>query len=523
MSQILHIFRKDVRHMWWEILVSLALLGLYTSHEPETWSPLRADASGFLEFLWNIVPALVPLAWGFIIVRDMQEENLVGDRQFWVTRPYDWYKLLAAKILFILAFVNLPLFIVDVILLREGGFAIPSHIGGLLGLQVTMCALAFLPIITGATVTRNLGQLVLLVIGVVLCMVAIGSIQQAVPDSGMSSGPPGALLGILVFGSCIFVVIWQYMRRAVWSARVMLLGTLLAIILVLVVTPYRLLIDRAFPLPANGESAMANFDFDAGAPHSTGHRDVPKTQKNESIQLPLRVSGIQGDLVAVRGILAQIESPNGFRADSHWQPEFSVLQPTESHFQANFDLDKKAFESIKSTPVTLRVSLALTGYHLTDKRTIVATVEDFTLFKGEKCGGLSLQSPFIHCRAALIMPSYFATIDPADLTCPPEIMKERPTSTLLAYEGLWGDDSDFVSPEISPITTFDPRFWDQNARPPTYVSICPGTKIGFFKPHQFEDSRVEIEVDGIRLDEYLPQPVSSTLSGTGGGIGISVP
>lgn len=515
MSQVLHIFKKDVRHMWWEILASLVLLGLYTWHEPTTWSPAKVYdyGSGLLEFLWNIVPTLVPLAWAFLIVREIQDENLVGDRQLWVTRPYEWPKLLAAKILFVLAVVNLPLFIVDLILLHEGGFTIWSHIGGLLSLPVTMMLIVFLPIITGATVTRSLGQFVLLVIGIVVCLIAIASIQEAVPESGMSSGGLAeTVVVLLLFAAFVFVVIWQYIRRAVWPARVVLLGTLLAIILVSVATPYRLLTNREFPLPSSDRAALAHFSFDADAVHPTGHRDAPQGQKTASILFPLRVSGIQGNLIAVRGILVQIEGPDGFRADSRWQGEFSVLQPTQTHFPANFDLDKKAFEPIKSTPVKLRVSLALTGYRLSDKRSIVATAQQFTLFGRERCAVVSVRAPFIGCRAALRIPSYFATIDPADLTCPSEIMEERPTSPLIAYEGLWDNDSGFVLPQISPVHQFWPRFLDGSARPPSFVNICPGTKLSLSKPHAFENSRVEIEIDGIRLEEYLARS-EGTVSG----------
>lgn len=507
MSQILHIFRKDVRHLWWEILVSLALLALYTWHEPETWSPLRVYNEPFQQFLWHFVPTLVVFTWALLIVRGVQDENLVGDRQLWVTRPYEWPKLLAAKILFIIAFVSLPLFVVDLILLHEGGFAISSHIGGLLSLQATMALIVFFPILVGATIVRNLGQFVLLAIGLVVCLIAVTSIQEAIPDSGMSNaGPQGTVTMILVYAALLFVVFWQYIRRAAWPARVVLVGTLLVVILIGVATPYRSLINREFPLSSNDQAALAHFAFDADAPHSPAHGDVFQRQKNVSIQLPLKISGIQADVIAVRGILVEIEGPSGFRGDSRWQGEFSPLQPDETHFQANFDLDRKAFDAIKSTPAKLRVSLALTGYRLTDNRTIVATSQEFSLFKADRCSVVSLQSPFVQCFAALTVPSYFAAIDPADLTCPPQIMKDRPISTLVDYERLGGEDSALASPGISPIDMFGLNFWDRSSSRPGLVSICSGTKINLSKPHPFENSRVEIEIDGVRLEEYLPKP-----------------
>ena len=41
------------------------------------------------------------------------------------SRPDDWKQLLAAKILFVAAFINLPLLIVDVTLLVKAGFGLP--------------------------------------------------------------------------------------------------------------------------------------------------------------------------------------------------------------------------------------------------------------------------------------------------------------------------------------------------------------------------------------------------------------
>jgi hypothetical protein len=38
MRQILHIFRKDARHHWPEILISLALLVVYAALQPRTWT-----------------------------------------------------------------------------------------------------------------------------------------------------------------------------------------------------------------------------------------------------------------------------------------------------------------------------------------------------------------------------------------------------------------------------------------------------------------------------------------------------
>ena len=89
MSQTLHIFRKDIRHHWPEILVSLLLLAAFVWHERAEWSG-NFPSFSLLQILFSFVDTLLPLSWCLMIVRLVHEESLVGDRQFWVTRPYEW-------------------------------------------------------------------------------------------------------------------------------------------------------------------------------------------------------------------------------------------------------------------------------------------------------------------------------------------------------------------------------------------------------------------------------------------------
>ncbi len=111
MKQVLHIFLKDVRHYWRESVASMALVAAFGWNEVRGWrieDNFAVGISGIgglfsYRFLSGLVVALVPIAWSFAVVRVIQGESLVGDRQFWLTRPYEWQKLLAAKVLFVLA------------------------------------------------------------------------------------------------------------------------------------------------------------------------------------------------------------------------------------------------------------------------------------------------------------------------------------------------------------------------------------------------------------------------------------
>src|SRR5260370_41005866 len=126
MKEILHIFKKDVRRHWPEILVSLVFLGFFvkvTLHSPGRTAMLAGNFSWFWLSAESIPPLMV-LFWIFLTVRLVQGEPLVGDRQWWVTKPYEWWKLLTAKELFQLVVIGLHLFGVELSLLHHPGLPI---------------------------------------------------------------------------------------------------------------------------------------------------------------------------------------------------------------------------------------------------------------------------------------------------------------------------------------------------------------------------------------------------------------
>ena len=111
MKQALHIFKKDVRYLRYDI--SIALLAAVV-------------------FAVSKILVILPAVWWFIIPRVIHLESLVGRRQFWRTRPYEWKSLLGAKLSFVFTFVNVPLFVADAAIVHNAGFSIGSSIPGLL-------------------------------------------------------------------------------------------------------------------------------------------------------------------------------------------------------------------------------------------------------------------------------------------------------------------------------------------------------------------------------------------------------
>ena len=118
MRQALHIFKKDVRQLWFEIAIALIVTAAFAFIGARRGFWLD-DPGANRSVAWSMVQLMLPLAWWILIARVVYGEILPGDRQFWITRPYRWTSLLGAKLLFIGVFVNLPLLAADVIILAR--------------------------------------------------------------------------------------------------------------------------------------------------------------------------------------------------------------------------------------------------------------------------------------------------------------------------------------------------------------------------------------------------------------------
>ena len=126
MGQAIHIFKKDVRHLRFEIAIAITVAALFafieTKHALWPVDAVYSDTpASYLALL------LLPVAWWTLIGRAIHDEALPGDRQFWITRPYSWRSLLGAKLLFIFAFINLPMLVAQMVIVHAYGFSLGAE------------------------------------------------------------------------------------------------------------------------------------------------------------------------------------------------------------------------------------------------------------------------------------------------------------------------------------------------------------------------------------------------------------
>jgi hypothetical protein len=498
MKQILHMFKKDIRHHWPEILLSLTLLAAYVWNEPAEWVPRELSENRLRNFLTGGLTIGVVVSWCILVVRVIQGENLVGDRQFWVTKPYDWKKLLAAKLLFMLAFISVPALIAGSVLFAEGGFGSPLRaLPTIFSTQVGSIVFILMIATALATVTASITQFLLALLAVGVYVAIVWTVAAYIPSQSFSSGSDTLQEGILVIG-CIVAVLWQYAGRRTASSRSLLAVTALAIFLVVVATPYQALVARKYLLPPAGDQPVEIAFDEAKLPTSDV---VPRQEeKDVEIQIPIKVGAIAAATsVSVDGAMLSLHAPDGQHWSSGWDPVGQHLFPEDQGLNSTFRVKKAFFEHVKATPVQAHISFALSTFQNGETKRIVATSGEFKVPGLGFCSivqGYATDS--LRCRYAFATPTVLTTVSSSEMPCP--FTGDGPAPPGLISRD-WSESS--TSDPVSPIGTLDIYFWkwegfDTKSSP----SVCPGTSLIFRTQEAGPQIRKEIEIDGIKLEDY---------------------
>jgi len=509
MNQIIYIFRKDVRQHWYVIVLSVVILFGFARNQPNLWVP--KDAMGHLMVRQSSewLTPLVVIFWLFLIVRVVQGESLVGDRQFWITRPYEWKRLLTAKALFFVAFINVPLLIAQVVLLRIAGFAPTSYVRGLLWMQFLWILILILPVTTLATVTSSFGQAVLVALGIPLFLIGFPFLSSVllryvIP---VAESIQELLLLLVVVGACVAVVVLQYARRRTLESRLLLLDAAAAILVIAVASAYQPPNVSGYPPPSSGQRHPVQLAFDpASQTTNEGSPTWGMGKDNVEIRIPLLVSGMaQNSVLRIQGIMVDIEAPGGLRWNSSWQGYNSVVLPAQSYTDTSFAMDKGFFERVKSISAKLHIWFALTTFRAKEVHRIVAGADEFTAAAGTLCSipnKFTRQPNTLLCRSALKLPFLLVTTLSEETTCPLRSFEEAGLPRTFFASSQWDPDSSPAEFGISPVNMFD-LFFSSGPRiiDPRRV-LCPGTPLTFRTFDEAQRTSSEVTIDGIHLVDY---------------------
>jgi hypothetical protein len=529
MKLTFHVFLKDVHHLWREIAVALALVAAYGWSVPHQWThpglgTLATGASGLgaiffdAEFWPRLLGVLIPIAWLFAIVRAIQSDSLVGDRQFWVTRPYDWKQLLAAKFLFVLGFVNLPLLMLDLYLLLKAGFAPVHYVAGLLWMQLLVTLILLLPATALATVTATIGQLLLALLVIFLYMVGTSFLSERIESSQFTSTDP--LPAILLIVTPLAIIALQYARRCTLISRWLIVCLMATLVLITLFAPYRTMVHRQYPPFKTGEQSPIQLAISGNL--GTWTSFLLPNPHEVGIVLPLDISRADpGSILIVKGAQVEVEGRNGLKWDDDWTSMNSVdLLPQDHNASVNVALPRDLYQQLRDDDVTVRVTLAFTYFKDANRRTFVVPSGTFALPEAGLCSATSADAPntysdrlnMIQCLAPLHRPaSLFLNLKFSGSTC--KLPPGAPSIPDGAFGTEWIHSSDSpaefgISPvsqfALAPLTYHNVSISNPSALESSVLSVhglCPGTPLTLSNPQKVRDAQITQQFDHVHLPD----------------------
>jgi hypothetical protein len=503
MRQVIHIFRKDVRCYRREIVLSITFLTVFVWLAPQQWMTAISRDQTWTMWLSQL-PGLVLVGWALLILRVVHAEPLVGDRHFWTTRPYEWKKLLAAKVVFGIVCINVPLLVADLILLRRAGFSIKfSYFPELLYMQFLLLLALMLPVTALAVVTRNVLQGVLAVLGG--CLIATSMMvlawyvlpsQQAV----LWSTYP-LQIGVLTVAG-LSVVLLQYARRRFWLSIVLLAACAATMVSVEIASGYLMSSTRGYTPLIQGQQFPVHIALSQAEPRS--FKVLPDDTKQVYLQIPLELSGLEkGSGVRINGAMLEVDGPGDMHWKSKWQHERTVhLWDGNNRGMVYLRMEREFFEKVKSLPVTGYIWLAVAVLR-EKKATDVVTSEGWFSVPGIGLCEIRPDLPaIVWCRAPLRRPYVVLASVEKSATCG----LYPPGSSGIAHGMVWGDDVGPTQYGIDPIDPFqfalliegyDYRFGT------TRALLCPGTPLTFSVFELVERKRVGFAIREIMLADYV--------------------
>jgi hypothetical protein len=527
MSKILHIFKKDIRRHWPEILISLALLALYTRRELHFWqTSVQYDGFSPLFLYGSYIPFFLVLSWIFLILRVVHSEALVGDRQWWVSKPYIWWQLLLAKLSFIFVFVSVPLFHVQLLLLHHAGFSTLANNGRLFLMQFTLPLIIIVFAFALASLTKNLAQ-ALLGVGMVVVVLIAGSWLDSITShmTGDSSRAIDTLESLLLFGSLILVPVWQFARRRTWTSRATIaacagMATLLSLI------PSSRSVEQSYPFLSIRDSP-AQFSIPPIPKVPDNPSGLPSFMTEAVLSIPLNVSGVvPGSVVLINGANLTVDSSDDAHWTRGWVRQYHLLWSGSQRQQLNYQVKRKEYEKVRAKLENLHIQLALSEFQEADARTLVLPASTFRDDDLGICRLTTSGYQVLECRKPFHSPAYMGRFDAPHSPCgsAQRFPNSPPTNLDVAYAWSGPTDEVFPDPGLSPIVdyqvSFNPvsRIPDPHSTSPIEygaVFLCPGAELRLARPIFKRRFRIQLELPAVHLQDLVER-------GSFGRAGVSI-
>jgi hypothetical protein len=381
-----HIFKKDWKLLWGFVVAAALLHGIAAI--------IRFKLGLFgedpmLEMLSYYVPNLAFFGSMFLIAAIVHLEAIPGARQDWLTRPIPRRSLLIEKLLFIVIMVEGPIFAAGLIQGLADGFSWRSSLLSTTSYFVFLFFFVILPIVSFASVTRNMTEAFILGCGCTLIMGAFlllsSSMNQSsahgtlisVTHSGV--GWIGEVFRFALVAVAAGVILGsQYFRRKTGLARffVVAFGSLLLVSTFLPWKPVFAIEERLSPKPGAGartdvtfNQAHGRFKSPSGLLASDENGQRRRGEHDAEVFLPLQIAGVRNDaILLVDRAEVHLIGPDG-RVLYHGTGEsFEVARegpkPLDAPVYQQITIPMSIYRDTKDQAVQVRVDYSLTLFGL---------------------------------------------------------------------------------------------------------------------------------------------------------------
>jgi hypothetical protein len=365
MQQAIHIFKKDTRFLRFEICPVILLAG------------------GF-RLLW-------PVAAAYLIARLIHAEAIPGDNQFWITRPYRWTSLITAKLLFIGAFINLPIFLVQLYQLIGHGFALNETWTGLLWSQVLMVLCLSLPAAALAAITPGMIAFMFLELILIFIVFGLDSVHFWI-FLYRSPWPVGvewiwnSIVISVAAAAAIFILILQYHWRKTFVSRIAAVSaTAIGVSLYLFLPP-------KFALSAETHVTQPLIDTRSlgltRAPEPMRVRMIGQGRSSQvQFAVPIILNGVPPDVdIRADGMAGTFRSSDGKTSGVFTNgADTRVDSSGKVTFQTVVFVDRTFFQDQRDKPVTLHASVYFSLFGNARSQTIPQLPEPRTVLDQFRC------------------------------------------------------------------------------------------------------------------------------------------
>jgi hypothetical protein len=494
--QPFHIFRKDAIHLWPETLVSIALLVAFAWALTQTWLPSDGSFNP-ANLALPIIKFLLVVSWLVLISRLVHDEELVGDRQFWTTRPYTWYGLFSAKVLYLAVFVCVPFLLTQAWLLHHAGLYPTLLIPGLLKNVLYIALVFLLPLLAIAAVTATFVRYISSVLVGLIYFLAVVVLATYNWLDKLSAPYIDYILGGTLLAMILIALVLQYARRKTLITRLILIATPIVVLLFALLAPANLLNAHRYPDNSVGK---ATFDPNPLAQQPEGR--LFNFQHKVTLAIPVQVTlnGLSDQSsIEVQSSQITIDGPNGLHYVSDWSADPANFNNEQKEYLLPLRIPESVYNSIHDKPVAVHVLLGTRTLNTGTPYSINATETPFPLPGHASCT-VSADTGEVECHYPFGNTSFTqvaATVHDGNCLVPGQ--QSAQAFGVLAPS--------MTSVGFSPVETVHTAIGIRDHKLP----LCPGTRTTFTPAVEGAYGRMSLDIPSITLDPYARRiPVKAT-------------